>query len=213
MNLTKLKSMLQMQDALNTVVNPAWLLAGYPWHRAIMVEAVEALDHHGWKWWEATPEPDADQIRLELVDIWHFAMSLVLETHEGDIESASTTLFGYFTALEENPDAYGDIQNVSNVQLFDLLAGSAGIQRLLNGPAFNMLMKRFGLSWDRLYSMYVAKNVLNLFRQANGYKEGTYKKDWGGIEDNVALSALLVQHPDATAEVLTAKLDEIYKAL
>lgn len=34
----------------------------------------------------------------------------------------------------------------------------------------------------------MGKNVLNRFRQANGYrtaiKEGTYRKLWGGREDN-----------------------------
>ena len=35
------------------------------------------------------------------------------------------------------------------------------------------------------------KNVLNKFRQDNGYKEGTYRKIWNGKEDNVVLSEIL----------------------
>ncbi len=40
------------------------------------------------------------------------------------------------------------------------------------------------MSADELYRQYVGKNVLNFFRQDNGYKEGTYVKVWEGREDN-----------------------------
>ena len=45
-------------------------------------------------------------------------------------------------------------------------------------------MKSIGLDFTELYSSYVGKNVLNMFRQDKGYKEGTYIKNWGGKEDN-----------------------------
>jgi len=73
----QLSTMLALQESLNAKVNPNWKLAGYAWHRAIMVEAVELLEHVGWKWWKAQ-EPNIAQARLELVDIWHFAMSLAM---------------------------------------------------------------------------------------------------------------------------------------
>ena len=38
---------------------------------------VELLDHFGWKWWKLQPG-DLDQVRLELVDIWHFGLSDLL---------------------------------------------------------------------------------------------------------------------------------------
>jgi hypothetical protein len=42
-----------------------------------------------------------------------------------------------------------------------------------------------------LYSAYVGKNVLNFFRQDNGYKDGTYTKNWQGREDNEHLVELV----------------------
>lgn len=213
MNRQQISEMLRLQDKLNLIVDPNWLTADFPWHRAIYVEAVEALDHYGWKWWKAAGAYTIGQIQLELVDIWHFAMSHILAIHEGDYEAAATLLHDYFIKLEENPDVYGDIKDVSVHQLFDLLAGSAAIQRQLNGPAFNMLMKHFNLTWDQLYRTYVNKNVLNLFRQANGYKEGTYVKMWNGVEDNVVLEALAVSHPDATPGQLMSLLENQYKLL
>lgn len=213
MNLNHLRTMLELQCRLNAAVDPVWIASDYPWHRAIMVEAVEALDHHGWKWWKATGEPDVPQIQLELVDIWHFAMSLILTLKGGDVERSIETMAPYFTELELNPDAYGEISTVKTTTLFDLLAGSAGMQRQLNGPAFNMLMKRFGLTWDGMYHMYLAKNVLNMFRQANGYKAGVYVKEWHGKEDNVVLAEMIEANPDVTPEALMAMLDTEYQTL
>ena len=213
MNHQHIVDMFRMQDKLNSIINPDWIKADYPWHRAIMVEAVEALDHHGWKWWKATPEADFAQLKLELVDIWHFAISSILALHDGSVQDAAVEVTTYFDALETNADAYGEISTVSTAQLFDLLAGSAALQRQLNGPAFNQLMVRFGLTWDELYTTYVAKNVLNLFRQANGYKEGTYIKDWNGLEDNVVLANLMTSFPTYGPDMLYGALEGHYQAL
>jgi len=213
MNRQHIVDMLQMQDKLNCVINPDWITANYPWHRAIYVEAVEALDHYGWKWWKDQQVYSPGQIQLELVDIWHFALSLLLANHDGDVDRTANVVTDYFAALEADPDAFGEITNVQLEQMFDLLAGSAAIQRQLNGPAFNILMKSFGLTWEQLYSMYVGKNLLNLFRQSHGYKGGTYKKIWGGAEDNEVLEALMSKHPDASVDRLNELLEESYAHL
>ena len=70
----KLLTMLELQDAMNARVNPVWREANNEWYRAIWTECAEMLDHYGWKWWKHQ-QPDLDQVRLELVDIIHFAMS------------------------------------------------------------------------------------------------------------------------------------------
>jgi hypothetical protein len=45
--------------------------------------------------------------------------------------------------------------------------------------------------FDDLYRSYVAKNVLNMFRQDHGYKRGDYIKVWDGQEDNEVLAELI----------------------
>jgi hypothetical protein len=47
------------------------------------------------------------------------------------------------------------------------------------------LMKAVGMTRDDMFKFYLAKSVLNEFRQNNGYKDGTYPKQWFGKEDNV----------------------------
>ena len=48
------------------------------------------------------------------------------------------------------------------------------------------------MSGKELYLNYVGKNVLNRFRQDNGYKDGSYVKIWNGREDNQVLEAFIV---------------------
>ena len=36
------------------------------------------------------------------------------------------------------------------------------------------------MTYDELFSLYIGKNVLNGFRQNNGYKSGEYRKLWQG---------------------------------
>ena len=194
----KLLAMLTMQDRLNQKIHPQWRSQNFKWTRAIMVEAVEALEHYGWKWWKKQ-EPDLAQVRIELVDIWHFILSHELE--------AGTTSEQIGVAVENGAPLYlieGDTRKT-----FELLIASAAVGQIhLN--AFMALMHQVGLTWDELYAIYVAKNVLNMFRQDHGYKAGTYIKMWDGVEDNVALDTLMKLKPDATPDQLYAKLEEVY---
>ena len=69
---------------------------------------------------------------------------------------------------------------------------------------------------DALYRSYVGKNVLNFFRQDNGYKEGSYIKQWQGREDNehlVELTKQLDTGSDDYAQDLYAALTERYQAV
>ena len=200
---TQLTTMLGLQDKLNSVINPEWRKANYPWHRAIMVEAVECLEHFGWKWWKKQ-EPDLAQARIELVDIWHFILSMRLDNCGGDVGWAAESLEQGFTI-----DNTGS--RSTHAKLDDLV-GDAGRGRI-NPLAFVGLMKDFELTWDQLYTTYVAKNVLNMFRQDHGYRAGSYRKDWDGVEDNVALDQLMTLKPDATPEQLYAKLEQVYASV
>src|SRR5471030_3247154 len=85
------RAMLKLQAEMNSTVNPDWLNAGYPFLRAVVVEAAEALDHVGWKWWKRQ-EMDIDQVRVELVDILHFYLSAMLVKEAGDTEKAACFL-------------------------------------------------------------------------------------------------------------------------
>ena len=73
----QISTMLDLQDSMNSKVKDDWREQNFEWYRAIWIECAELLDHHGWKWWKKQ-QPDVNQIALELVDIWHFGLSLLL---------------------------------------------------------------------------------------------------------------------------------------
>ena len=196
----KLLAMLALQDQLNRQINPDWLQANNEWYRAIWLESAELMEHYGWKWWKAQ-EHDLEQIRLELIDIWHFGLSAELLGHAGDQEKAALSMLAQ---LGEARAGETDFRN--NV---DQLARHALNQHTLDIPAFLSLLEAADTSFDDLYRIYVGKNVLNRFRQDHGYKDGSYIKTWEGREDNEHL-AEVVNELDADAGDFQ---DRLYQAL
>jgi hypothetical protein len=156
--------MLEMQDAMNSRVNPAWRQADNAWYRAIWTECAEMLDHYGWKWWKHQ-QPDLEQVQLELVDIMHFAMSDYL---------------------------LQDADNAAVAARIEVMAQTTIAQQSMHFSDFANIMALIEMDFDQLYRTYVGKNVLNFFRQDHGYKDGSYVKIWHGREDNEHLAELLI---------------------
>ena len=174
----KIKEMLDLQNKINEKVHPHWREQNFEWYRAIWVECAELLDHYGWKWWKKQ-SPNQAQIELELVDIWHFGLSILLSDY--DIEKSISLISELMTdqrvsgKFRENLEDF--TSNTLQTRNFDL-------------KRFNQVMNDVGLTFEKLYVGYISKNVLNSFRQDKGYQAGTYIKDWGGIEDNEYLIRL-----------------------
>jgi hypothetical protein len=70
-----------------------------------------------------------------------------------------------------------------------------------------------GLDLESLYKLYVGKNILNQFRQDNGYKDGSYIKIWGGEEDNVVMKRVLEENSSVSPSELYKELTKLYLAL
>jgi dimeric dUTPase (all-alpha-NTP-PPase superfamily) len=178
----KIINMLELQDSMNSKVNPDWRNAGNEWYRAIWMEASEMLEHYGWKWWKQQ-QPEIMQVKLEVVDIVHFALSIRLQ-QDNSLEETATVIARDFENSMQAEDIRKTIECLALVTLTD------------QGAHFSFIagiMKYLDMSFDELYEIYVGKNVLNMFRQDNGYKEGTYKKIWNGREDNEYLAEIMEQ--------------------
>lgn len=225
-----LKQMLQMQQKLNDQTNGIGWENGYTkndklinWKRCIYMECAELVDSFAWKHWKEINRPtDWDNVRVEIVDIWHFVMSLMLEIYKnnnlGDLDKlvddvSNATGFKSFCkdaslpSKDEELEIVNDIENLIhlttgfNINLFD------GLIR-----AYFYLSLKCGINLNNLYTFYVAKNVLNQFRQDNGYKEGTYRKIWNGKEDNEVMIDLLNEKENISIDDIYKSLDSIYKA-
>lgn len=190
--------MLELQDAMNKKVHQGWAQQGFEWYRAIWLECAEMLDHYGWKWWKHQ-SPDMAQVKLELVDIFHFGLSCRLI--EGDEHAKiAATLVKEFLQPKTNTKFQTTLED---------LALSTLQTQSFNAAIFAGCMEQIEMSFDELFTTYVGKNVLNFFRQDHGYKEGTYHKQWQGKEDNEHLVEI-INALDASAENFS---DLVYQAL
>lgn len=210
----RLAEHLLLQDQLNRVVHPEWVTQGFNWTRAILVESVELLDHLGWKWWKQQ-KTNIGQVHLELVDIWHFILSNELAACSGDhVEALGNLSHALKDPQFLAPMGYNtvDVRGLDARSLVHVLAGNAAAGHV-NMAAFDLLMYQVELSWEKLDLLYRTKNVLNVFRQGHGYKDGTYVKTWHGEEDNEVLYRLIEARPEATVEQLNTKLEQIYSSL
>ena len=194
----QINQMLSLQDAMNSRVSETWRSNNYEWYRAIWVECAEMLDHHGWKWWKHQ-EIDVPQVQLELVDIFHFGLSLRLMTGQA-VESIADELAEQLSQGTKESDFKIALES---------LASAAVSNKSFDAIAFADCMRLMNMDLDELFRQYVGKNTLNFFRQDHGYKEGSYIKIWNGKEDNEVL-ADVVTTLDSSAEDFQKQL---YSAL
>lgn len=197
------ETMARMQEGHNAQVHPHWRTQGYPYYRAVWVECAELLDHFGWKWWKHQ-RPDADQVKLEVVDIWHFGLSDLLRADALD-DGVVERLMAVSGATAGDDEAFRlAVEGLAQQTLSD---------RLFAMEPFVAVLEQLPMALPELFRLYVGKNVLNHFRQDHGYKSGDYLKTWQGREDNehlVELLGSLDAPPDAIPERLYQALAERY---
>lgn len=199
MNPQQIKIMLDLQDSMNTKVNANWQTQGYEWYRAIWVECAELLDHYGWKWWKKQ-SPDTEQVALELIDIWHFGLSILLQSGAKP-ELIVAQIQNQLVIATDEQDFRLDLEKFVAATLTD---------RQFHIGLFGRLMAGIDMSFEQLYRGYVGKNVLNFFRQDHGYKDGSYRKHWhDGREDNEHLVEVVLSLDTTKVEFK----DELYVAL
>nr|WP_314379354.1 dUTP diphosphatase [uncultured Campylobacter sp.] len=225
-NYKKVKEMFLMQQALNDETNGVSWEDGYTkngklinWKRCIYMECAELIDSFAWKHWKnISAAPDVNNIVIEIVDIWHFVMSYILEQYYGNkdidhIVSDVTAVSGFaeFSSYAYDIREYSIYEIINDIELivhetsgFDLHIGE------LLTDFFRVALK-CGVGLDILFEKYIGKNVLNKFRQDHGYKEGSYRKIWGDLEDNEVLIEVLSKGTVSANEIYE-QLQKIYDA-
>lgn len=192
--------MRKMQERHNCEIHPEWRFQGYDYLRAIWIECAELLDHYGWKWWK-NQESALDQVQLEIVDIWHFGLSILIRD-----ELVNRKLSELIVARAARPASYIFPIAVERLAV-EALNGRFNVERFID------MMNALPMSIDKLFEVYVGKNILNQFRHRHGYKTGEYVKTWDGLEDNEHLSRI-VQNIDVSSSAfestVLARLEAIY---
>ena len=221
--------MLQLQNSLNDATNGDTWTKGITknhktinWRRCIYMECAEMIDSFSWKHWKnIDKDPDWDNLQIEVIDVWHFILSLAIEDYslnlKGQIEDLAIDIsqLESFSKIDLTHDIYGKQDKVIN-SVEDLMRQSLSKDKLdldLLFANFFDLVLMSGLDLNTLYRLYVGKNILNQFRQDNGYKDGSYVKIWAGEEDNIVMKRVWEENSDIKPDVLYKELAKIYLAV
>ena len=193
------------------------------WKRCIYMESAELIDSFAWKHWKAIDKKaDWANIRIEIVDIWHFVMSQLLQEFKledkGDLNTLAQHIisqekYEMFSNLTYRPEAdMHEVILMVEALMYDVLKPELfDLDAFIND--FFTLSVFCGVNLETMYQLYIGKNILNRFRQDNGYKEGTYIKEWNGEEDNVVMQRLMKNSPQITTQRLYDELKEVYSSL
>lgn len=179
------------------------------------------VDSFAWKHWKSiAADPDYENLQIEVVDVWHFVMSLALETFAKNRMGDITALAEQIADMDNYVLLYDEVEDFESEQLIliqvesvmrDALEINLSLTKLLFD--FFELVRMSRLDIHILYRLYVGKNILNQFRQDNGYKEGSYIKIWNGEEDNLVMKRIWEESGELKPEALYSALQERYKLL
>jgi len=187
-----IREVVELQDTFNSLVDEEWRNKQYKWNRYVWVECAELMESLDFKHWKHQ-DIDWENVKVELVDILHFVLSSAIGTFGKDvtIEIVKKANNNISRRLDDIEEFRGKVDELV------YLASSICVKKDVTTQKYQTMFEIIFQLWDSvfllypmyeyvsIFRVYIVKNVLNKFRQDNGYKEGNYKKIWNGVEDNV----------------------------
>lgn len=234
------KQTLELQNTFNSEINKEWKAQStFKWDVAMFVELGELLASTGYKHWK-NEEFDLKNVKMEIVDVYHFWLSWFLSREYLFILSVDLSekeelkekfylqdkdfeklLNKYYSEnlLDFNPLINNVSENANLKEIFtqklkkEIFKFNQLIVEEKIKESFYSLLKLIHIcfyDFEEFFSLYLAKNALNKFRQKNGYKEGTYKKQWfDGREDNYHVIDIIEEIKNKKEESTCLNLDYI----
>ena len=198
LNRERIREIIKLQDTLNTkTAGSDWKDKEYDWRLYAALEVAEALESLPYKHWKKT-EADIDNVKVEVIDAFHFILSdsLMVRAFAGEFTASINIL----TDIEDTMIAQYEVPT-KEVDVDSLICRLRYLLSIVLSASDVKLYTTLWCIWNELgetpesfYKAYMVKNILNTFRQTNGYKDGTYKKLWifhgERVEDNVVAYAL-----------------------
>lgn len=179
------------------------------------MEVAELIDHLNWKWWKEKKEINKVQLKIEVIDIFHFMVSEAIVSRLNPIQLPTFPRSSENKAGEELQGSLFDGDDQAE-EIDEKVIISKAIDLTTEQPlakrfeGFYSLCKEVGLDFEGLFSIYKGKNVLNNFRQDHGYNNGTYTKKWQGVEDNEILYEIVLTSKITDPEDIYAELGKAY---
>jgi len=213
-----IEQMFDLQKKLNDYTNGVMWIDGITkenrqisWYRCIYMEAAEAIDSFNWKHWKGiNTEPDWSNVKVELVDIWHFIMSELIRIKDENYANK-------YLKLKSQGDFNAEVL-INTLEKMLSLSVISNIDPKINNirditDLFFIAISQLDIDIVELYKHYVVKNQLNIFRQQHGYKEGSYIKLWNTVEDNVIAFNIMDENPSISPSELYQKLELKYSQI
>ena len=124
----KILLMLQLQQELNDSTNGENWTDGITkngkkidWNRCIYMECAEIIDSFAWKHWKnIDQEPDYNNLKIEVVDIWHFVLSLAIKEYSlnmlGSLEVLAQDIsqMQNFSKIDNTDEKFSDVETIMN---------------------------------------------------------------------------------------------------
>jgi len=212
---------LELQKKFNNEVAPGWQTdirnEKYDYWMAVLDETVEVLGSRHWKWWKNSNkmgEVDWDNVNVELIDIFHFVISLCLQ------QELQNTVFLQLVNLEMHKEELNRKRDPEFFKDFWEEFLMAVHMKLLPVIVVRLVeyWYRAGGDAESLFREYRIKASLNKIRQEFGYGGNTYEKMWLDkdtneyVEDNVMAGKLLTDVPidEQTIQIMTDILRNYY---
>jgi hypothetical protein len=227
----KILEIIELQDRLNSNTNGENWRNGVTnrgkvvnWKRCIYMESCELIDSFPWKHWKSIDaKVDRDNIEIELVDILHFIVSYLLMNNSFDrvaslidehIDTTSIITLPLEWSSDDSLKLNEYLEPFENLLAMALVKSDDDVYCEELVKSFFEACSCAKLDFETMYKTYIGKNSLNIFRQDNGYKEGSYKKEWSGREDNVVLQEIIKEleiNSNLSFESIYSKLELNYK--
>jgi dimeric dUTPase (all-alpha-NTP-PPase superfamily) len=209
----KFNELLTAQETLNVKYSGQdWFETKHPIHflTAILTETAEFFESApragiegttGWKFWKPYLENDEQNMKVEIVDVLHFVMSIILIVkHKYNIDVNEELINRAIMTLQDRRNIhtgeeftvfhlyYGLLAlGVTNMSVFEYDDHGEDIAETAIGFLITSF-KQINASPDDVFDWYFKKNALNVKRIEGGYLAGEYQKySSDGTEDNRSL--------------------------
>jgi hypothetical protein len=194
-----IKQVVELVDSTNKlIVGEDWKEKKLNWNFTIMQETAELVESLNLKWWKDTGSEvnitsnsynevldevkvDYKNVLIELADLMIFQISKDLsKVSEVTVTPLDTEDELTYTSLSawKNDMYYAADEHIKSKTMDSLTT----------------LITFCKFSVEDVLITATMKTALNMLRTKYGYKEGTYKKTWDGLEDNIVVTNLASEH-------------------
>ena len=189
-----------IQDSLNKfLVGENWReeIPSYKILSAILSEIGELVDSTGFKWW-TKQDVDENNIKIEIVDIWHFLLTWFLK-HNKDEKWIIEGIVDNMIETHEDTLIYNAYLGVNKYEVLidDLISFIYWLKKEDKNymfeafNSFSTIIADMDIFLDEFDEIYRKKVEINKERKKRGYDKDSSKKYIEGKEDNELLAKQL----------------------